>query len=317
MKSSIRQMLQAAAALVAVTVGGQAFAAGNVTAVVVNDELRIAGDNNGNQIEIEQTVLNRYRVKGLNGTKVNGKKDDLLRVKKGIRVTMNGGDDELRMQGEGFGILEDNIDGVFIVDMGEGSDNVILSFLNIDGNTNINMGNGTVDNVNIAVVRCKQSSLSVVTGTGNDIVNLAVMDVDNSLNVSTNGGNDKVNLTSVEADFIGMNTGDLNDTITAFLMNSGGNCEILTGRGDDTMEMKQCAVNDFLGIDTDRGDDNVALEGVTGQSLLVSMGNDDDSLSLTDITFDDALLDGGNGDNILIEIANVDIDDQVEVDFDN
>lgn len=317
MKSSIRQMLRAATALIAVTVGGQTYAAGNVTAVVVNDELRITGDNSGNQIEIEQTVLNRYRVKGLNGTKVNGKQDDLLRVKKGIRVTLNGGNDELKMQGEGFGVLEDNIDGGFVVNMGDGSDSVILTFLNTEENTVINMGNGTADKVNISAFRCKESSLSVVTGSGNDTVNLALMAVDNSINVSTSGGNDTVNLTSIDTDFIGIDTGDLDDTITGLLVNSDGNWEILSGRGEDTIELKQCAVNDFLGIETDRDDDNVALDVVTGQSLLVSMGNDDDSLALTDVTFDDALLDGGNGDNILIENEDVNIDDQVEVDFDN
>ena len=317
MKTTFRKtVLKTIAALSLAFTGSQAFAAGNVTVTVVNDELRVVGDGSANDIKIEQTLVNRYRVSGLAGTKINGRSSDVFRVKKGVRVDLKGGNDTLRIQGEGPGILVDNIDGALNVDMGQGSDKVILTFLVIKGQTNLNMGDGPVDTVNVAAVVAKDSGFSVVTGNGKDEINLGLLAVDNGLNVFTQGNEDSVSLLNCSADFIGLDTGNENDQVEAIATDSFGDWEIVTGNGDDTVELENNSIASALNIATQDGDDQVSLTGVDGTSLLTLMGDDDDNLALTDVTFDDALVDGENDDNFLVLDGDIDIGDFTKENFD-
>ena len=317
MKTTLRNTaIKTIAALSLAFTGSQAFAAGNATVSVVNDELRIVGDGSANDIKVEQTVVNRYRVTGLAGTKVNGRNSDVFRVKKGIRADLKNGDDTLRIQGEFFGILSDNIDGPLTVDMGLGSDKVILDFLNINGRTSINTGDGPLDTVQVFAVASVESSFSIVTGNGKDNVSLSVLQVDNGLDVFTQDGDDTVKILNTEADFISLDTGKGRDLVTTEFSTSASDWEIDTGSEDDTLEMKNCSAILSMGIATRDGDDEVSLTNVEGQALVVLMGDDDDHLILTDVVFDDASVDGENDDNLLVLEGNNEINDFTVENFD-
>lgn len=317
MKTNLRNIvLRSFTALSLTFACSQVFAAGNVTVTVVNDELRIVGDGSANDIKVEQTVVNRYRVSGLGGTKVNGRNSDVFRVKKGIRADLKNGNDTLRIQGEFFGILADNIDGPLTVDMGPGSDKVILDFLVINGRTIINTGDGSFDSVQATGIVSVESSFSVVTGNGKDNVALSLLQVDNGIDVSTQAGDDSVKLFDVEADFIGLDTGSGRDLVTAELSLASSEWEIDTGSEDDTVDMKNCSTPLSLGIATRAGEDEVSLTDAVGEELVILMGDDDDLLSLKDVTFDEATVDGEDGDNQLVQDGEIDIDNFTVENFD-
>ncbi|MDX1929714.1 MAG: hypothetical protein SFV81_24520 [Pirellulaceae bacterium] len=315
MKKTLRNALKTIAALSLAFIGSQALAAGNVAVSVVNDELRIVGDSSANDIKVEQTVANRYRVTGLAGTKINGRNSDVFRVKKGIRADLKNGNDTLRIQGF-LGILSDNIDGPLTVDMGLGSDNVILDFLVINGRTIINMGDGTTDTVRVTGVVASESSFSVVTGNGKDNVALSLANIEGGLDIFTQDGDDKVDMFSVEADFISLETGKGQDLINTELVASLSNWEIDAGSEDDTLELTNCSATESLIIATREGDDEVSITKFEGEALIALMGDDDDLLALEDVTFGEASVDGEDDDNLLVQEGEIDINDFVVENFD-
>ncbi len=150
--------------------------AGNVSVSVVNEELRVVGDSNANQVEIHQSVGNVYRVTGLNGTKINGREDRLFSFKGGISVDLREGDDKFVMGGN---LFEDDVHGNLNIKMGSGRDRVILGKVEVQGSTTINTDQDA-DQVDLDGF---YNALTVNTDDGDDIVNTSVSWLIDSLSI--------------------------------------------------------------------------------------------------------------------------------------
>ncbi len=151
-------------------------AAGNVHVQVIDGELWITGDAAGNHVQIERVVLNRFRVRGLEGTRVNGSDGDVFVVSSGIRVELNDGDDTLRIEGKRVGTKHADLQGKLTVLMGPGNNHVTINHLAV-----------------------KQKLIIQAESGGDNTVRLANLSVANELCILTGAGDDEVALAGIEA----------------------------------------------------------------------------------------------------------------------
>jgi|GEM_PF-2636458 len=134
----------------------RALLAGNVTAKFVNTngliDVVITGDDSANSITITQTSLDVYTVKGLS-TKINSKTGGTFTFRLNrfddLRITMNGGNDYLAIQGKSATPTGDlDITDDLVISMGSGKDRVNLQYLEVKGDLKVNMGTGA-DKLNV------------------------------------------------------------------------------------------------------------------------------------------------------------------------
>ncbi|MFO0925230.1 MAG: hypothetical protein U0905_22440 [Pirellulales bacterium] len=296
--------------------------AGNVSVSVVNEELRVVGDNNANQIEIHQSVGNIYKVTGLNGTKINGKEDKLFSFKGGISVDLKGGDDKFVMGGV---LFNDDVHGNLNVTMGAGKDKVILGKVNVQGTTTINTDNDA-DQVTLDG---SYRTLNVNTGAGDDIVNTSTMlannfnlnlgagadstkiefsNIDNLLDIQASTEADSITLNHAFSDRIRIDSGAGKDSV--LLKNQtqsndlrvntgadadtvefneygpfGGTVSVDTADGDDIVRVKNSFINNNAEFKTGSGNDQVLFETVqVAGNLRIETANGKDTIDLTKLT---------------------------------
>jgi large repetitive protein len=122
--------------------------AGNVSAALSGYHLLITGDNLANEIDIaaHATIPGRVVVTPAAGTTLNNLTLPLTFPSFGdIRITMNGGDDNVDFLGDA-GEITDTIPGSLVVNNGEGNNTFTLSDYNIGNALSITSGAG-VDNI--------------------------------------------------------------------------------------------------------------------------------------------------------------------------
>ncbi len=249
--------------------------AGNVSVSVVNEELRVVGDNNANQIEIHQSVGNIYKVTGLNGTKINGKEDKLFSFKGGISVDLKGGDDKFVMGGV---LFNDDVHGNLNVTMGAGKDKVILGKVNVQGTTTINTDNDA-DQVTLDG---SYRTLNVNTGAGDDIVNTSTMlannfnlnlgagadstkiefsNIDNLLDIQASTEADSITLNHAFSDRIRIDSGAGKDSVLLKNQTQSNDLRVNTGADADTVEFNEYGpFGGTVSVDTADGDDIVRVK---------------------------------------------------------
>ncbi len=161
----------------------------------------IRGDNLANQIEVSSPAVGQVRVRGLNGTTVNGQSGFVTRtISDDLDIQMLGGNDRVDINGlRVIGQFHSDVS----INMGSGSDN--LSIINGTGNAPdvrrnlvINLGSGHDDmflqNLDVG------NNLSVVGGADNDDMSLLAVDVANELSMRGDAGRDDLLLRSVTAE---------------------------------------------------------------------------------------------------------------------
>ncbi len=299
--------------------------AGNITLTVVNEELRVTGDDNANQLEIHQSVGNIYRVTGLNGTKINGKEDKLISFKGGIRVDLRGGDDQILMGGSTF---VDDVHGNLTILTGQGKDKVTLGKVDVQGSTNINtdteadivnLTNGNYndlsvntgagdDHLNLSSVNARK--LTAVLGSGADAMFAKSISAEVSADIQAGSEADLVTLDSVGTLELSVDTAAGDDVVTmrkTFFTNDIG---IDTGADNDTVKFENAVIFGELVVDTDEGDDNVVAEGMeTNNDVTIRTGIGNDSVLLTDV----GVPGGGFGSPLNMLIETSDGDDLVDL----
>jgi hypothetical protein len=246
--------------------------AGNITASVVNEELVLNGDGAGNQVEVHQTVGNLYKVKGLNGTTINGKADKSFIFEKGIRVDLKGGDDEFSMGGL---VFFDDVDGNLNINMGAGKDKVNLGRVIVDGDTNIDTSTED-DIVNFSTASLRKLTLN--TGAGSDSVSMGFSSTSQA-NINMDLGNDAFVYGGSTSDSIKVDTGSGDDRVEFFLGGSTGNIDILTGNNKDSVKLQALQASN-INVDTAGGDDSVDLAGgIVAAALNIKTGTENDSVN--------------------------------------
>lgn len=251
--------------------------AGNITASVVNEELVLTGDAQGNQVEVHQTTGNIYKVKGLNGTTINGKSDKSFIFQKGIRVDLKGGDDEFISGGT---VFFDDIDGNLNINMGAGKDKVSLGRVSVEGDTNIDTSTED-DVVNFAAASLRKLTLN--TGSGSDSVSMA-FSTSKQTTINMDLGNDKFISGSSVSDSIKVDTGAGDDQVEFFLGGSNGNIEILTGANKDTVKLQALQAQN-ISVDTSSGDDTVDLAGgIVATAANIKTGTENDTVNFNAAT---------------------------------
>lgn len=162
---------------------------GNVVVDLHDGILRMIGDRQGNQIQIDQTGLpeGQFRIRGADGTTINGQADDLiLEGVQGVRVRLGSGDDILTLQ-------DCQIAGSVEVSLGHGSDEFNL---NSGSAANIRILGGSGGNV-FDFTNFDSGTVHLRTGGGQD--HLTVDDITHlqQLIMNLGGGSDVFELASM------------------------------------------------------------------------------------------------------------------------
>lgn len=133
----------------------------NVAVKQSGKTLVIEGDNAANHLLLEQIGVDRYRVSGENGTRLNGQTDPLeFRKINGVVISLRRGDDALEVRGAAGAS-----GNWLIIVSGDGHDRITLDTIRQRGDTTIIADNGN-DEVN--VVNAMFERLVVLLGDGND-----------------------------------------------------------------------------------------------------------------------------------------------------
>ncbi len=188
--------------------------AGNVTVSVVANEVRVAGDNNANQIEVWQLDNGAYRIFGHSGTKVNGQTFvDRFSPDKDLRISLGSGADSLWL-GNHFTraamVCED-----LEIDMGTGKDYALVSNVKTTDNqfASIRMGGSENDadvlNVEKSTIK---TGLKVEMGGGADKLDIRTSKITGKLDVNLGAGDDSINLVDAVFSSSSINGGSGTDT---------------------------------------------------------------------------------------------------------
>lgn len=249
--------------------------AGDVTAIIQGNTLRITGDDLSNQIQLTQTLEGNTVVTGID-TSVNGETTPFTTTASvtQLRVSLGDGDDEL--------LIEDYVisRNVFIFG-GNGDDRLTLNdtqgrFIHIQGNDGDDVIelNGVID----------RGSTYVFLGDGDDVLSIPFLQTSRNFKVFGGNGDDTVAS-------IGLNVGR---KFRLYLDN--GNDQALLAGGTNVRRTSRIALgdgDDFLGVLPQQTDQSSSFR----RHLRVSAGSGNDT-----IAFDDAVssrrrsrVDGGAG----------------------
>jgi hypothetical protein len=234
--------------IVSLATSGSALAQ-NTTGVVTNGNLMIQGDNQGNEIAIRATdTAGSFVVEALDGGLINGI--------------------------PGF-VEFDGVTGDINVDLGEGSNQLILTARNLAQSAN--------EAFNIA------DDLLINTGSGDDSIVVDNVFVGNDVGIVTRGGDDAVTLNAVDVDDeLLIRTGSGNDAVNS-LTNSfvGGRARILGGAGSDCFLLALTELDAATSLLGNRGNDLLAMALSTfNADLLLDGGlNFDEVFDAGDNTF--------------------------------
>ena len=218
--------------------------AGDVSATVTGGDLRIDGDNEGNEVVVRASDnLNEFVVEGLNGTTINGQASMVFQgVTDDLRINLRGGDNRLLLTAEGLNAdhgtlrIADDLD----IRAGSGDNVLVLDHVVVQGNVRMRTGNG--EDVMIGV-------RSQFLGT---------------VQANAGGGEDLVGFDScVMGDEVRVNLGSGNDMYTSFGSIFSDRVRVSAGSGDDVMGESGSTYQDDLRLDGNSGFDRHLQDGLT------------------------------------------------------
>jgi hypothetical protein len=270
--------------------------AGDVSALLEGQLLKIEGDNLSNQVVVAQNALGHVTVTGQNGTRINGQTAIrfLNPQLNAMEIRMEGGDDAVTLRGlqltndlfANLGAGNDLLTTVATspvrvganaqIEGGEGTDTIRLSGISTSEDLYIDGGLGVL-NASLTAANVDKA-LTIIGDEANDIVTLSQVSVGDSLSIETKGGADRVSLTDAFAFKLSINT-DAN------------------GVGADQVNLTRVTALEDIGIFTGAGNDVARLTDVqSGKSLVVSTDSGNDRVVATRVTVaEDAIFEGGAG----------------------
>jgi hypothetical protein len=260
------------------TLTGTAVAAGDVQVSVDRGRLTIAGDEMGNDLQIDKNAADGgFVVTGRNGTTINGAERFLAGPVKVIRADMGAGDDVVAMGGF---VLNRSLR----IDLGDGDDELSLFRNTIKRRTTLLGGPGS-DTIRAEGGTRFMRGVRIATDAGDDLVRIADSEAYGRLVVRTGDDADRV---------------ELHRDGFAVL----ASLDIRTGTGDDWVETIGCTFQGHVKMLTGDGADVVyATTSRFVRPVSVKTGPMDDEIELERATFDAALsVNGGAGVNTVIYV---------------
>ncbi|MBA4019012.1 MAG: hypothetical protein C0483_17730 [Pirellula sp.] len=239
--------------------------AGNVVVALSGGTLSVTGDAKDNSVTIEQISATVVRVTGNDTTDLAGNtvattvkfgnstaafQDITVAAAIGLKVVMGAGNDTAALQDGSVKSLS--------VDMGAGSDNVIISNATVTGNsaTNIKLGGSENQGDNFTATNFS-AALSQVT-------------------INAGGGENGINLTTGSARSLEINGGSQDDYVNVSDVAVNGNVRINTGSGDDGAYFNGGSIAGSLFVDLGNGSDETSVNSniVGTTDLKLGDGND-------------------------------------------
>ena len=262
--------------------------AGDVAVSVVNGDLKITGDANGNSVAIFQTiqqgvpVADSFYVSGFNGTTINGAPigKAFSGVTRDFNINLAGGSDILKLgTNSSADVARFRVPNDLRIEMGDGTNQVELLYITVADDTTINTGNGT-------------DYVTVLGNFGLGDAGNAVDNLQNDVTINTNGGMDEVWVrhSFVRNDLsIDMGVDAKSNWVTVANTDVEGDLLIVTSDGDDYVSIDQVQAS-VLFVSTHGGDDHISIKNTKVRDLLyASLGAGNDTLEISDSH-------GGRGD---------------------
>lgn len=226
---------------------------GNVTAEIVNGDLRVTGDAEDNAIQIVGQDGEGVLVTPFDGTTVNG------------------------FSMPQFIPVDSPIDDVFLT-FTKGGNNTIETreFMTED---DVVYKGGKQEDVFVARGMTVGGDINAKTGNGDDFVSVIGGSIDNSVKVNTGNDDDHVmiNEPRIENDLVA-NLGKGDDTIYLAFVQIGDDANIKLGSGDDTLLADNANIADRLKLIMGSGNDRAWAGGgssVAGKGLINGSSGED------------------------------------------
>jgi hypothetical protein len=237
--------------------------AGDVTVSLVGGNLRVVGDEAGNQIAVTQGAdANSFVIQGLNGTnvKMNGTTAPetglvVNNVRGLVNVSMGGGDDSVSVSNATFKLA-------LSIETGAGNDTVLVG--SPAGPTEAVAGAASGANVNA------RGALNIFTGSDNDTVRVADVAVGGFLNIATLGGDDTVQLGVAATPGLAATAAEG----APASVRAGLAIDVALGEGTDSAQVNSASAWGAVNVGGGGGGDQIGLTAVRAASLLVSGGLD-------------------------------------------
>lgn len=312
--------------------------AGNVTAQIVNGELRIAGDELDNLVVVtdsfETEGPNELVVFGLEGTLINGQQSAVFQSSQldDLRVDLAAGNDGLAFNVDQSWIARD-----VLIRMGSGDDLVEFGTPRVEGRTRILTGDG-VDRVDVDGTSFGE--LQIQTGAGGDEIHLNGLQVTGTSQIQTGRASDLVTVNG-GSEFVGdvefnLGAGDVANegdylrfhgdatrynlfgsnlllrgsggpqTVIAGFVNpidfqaNGNSINVNLGAGEDRLDFDRAHFEGSANIRMGQGEDFVRFETTYfGADLLINTGRDADTTLLDDVSMRNGTIITAGGHDVL------------------
>lgn len=259
----------------------RAMLAGNVTVSVSGGNLLVRGDNSSNQIAIVQVDTGAYAVVGLNGTKVNGSVDPVVKsgVKNNIDVDLKKGNDVVGI-GNDIDALSQwaEASGISLpeVDLPEGAPDT----LKVPKHLNLKLGDG---NDAAAVIAKVGLRINADLGNGNDTLIIQDSKVGDDIIVRGGNGHDYLYTQGAQvAQMFDVNMGNGRNSVELWDSSVGQSAVIKSGKDADYVDVADSSIKDNLIVRTGNGHDEVYAHSHGGEGMVVGKNVDIDTGSGND-----------------------------------
>jgi hypothetical protein len=235
--------------------------AGNIQATLIDGDLQLTGDDRGNGVRIYEVApgTGHFRLEGLPQggapTRINGQPSiEFRRVAGDLSILLAGGDDLVQLGQTEHATVNANRT---TIDAGLGDDAVELVASQL-GALNIGTDLGD-DTVRLSDVSLRYGA-DIGVGAGDDTMELNRVSVGYGLDIATGQGADQIALAHIQAGY------DLN---------------VRGGDGDDRISIRDSRAGEDVNIYGMDGRDSVTLDAVAADILFASLGEENDSLSIS------------------------------------
>jgi hypothetical protein len=279
--------------------------AGVVELALDGDDWTFTGDEQANAIEIELVALGEYMIRGVThggdatkivvaGENLAGTEIHVVGSLTNLTANLGGGDDLLRIVGQGTGSNALRINNRISVNSADGDDELELKYVTTRTiSTDLGGGNDQLSMIGVANITWPHwyglGMPTIATGAGKDRVEILESQF-RSIRLDTGADADVVFL----------------EKVTAAAM------EILTGAGKDELAVVGAEFSGRLSIDTGADSDQAVLFAVSADEIYAQMGDGDDSLDMVANKARAAKLLGSSGYDVLDFEPFINIDNEFE-----
>jgi hypothetical protein len=242
--------------------------ANDVDASLQNGLLKIAGDNQANDIVVEETAGDVV-VRGRFGTTVNGQESVAFQRPDALEIRMKGGADFVRLSGL-------SVDNDVMVDLGRGDDRFrstsrpcfiggnltvvggsgveIIRLINWEVGQEFQM-EGRTSASDTLLQHSRFETIDILGGNAIDFVTIDDCVVSGSSAVETGGANDQVIVSNLAGGSLWVDTDGGVDSVNLSFVMTAGDIAVFTGNQIDLVDFNLVESSTSIFVSLDKGDD--------------------------------------------------------------